>query len=161
MTSNVHHEPRFEQTAADRLGDEISELCGYINAATCHLLELMREFDENQYWAEQGFKSCAYWLNFRCGVGFGAAREHLRVAKALAGLPKISEEFADGKLSFSKVRALTREVTYHYDDDRSHRVAGSNASRDLFAFGQRECKTRTTPWCRANTTGSRQHALYR
>jgi len=108
MASNVYFEPRFENSAADRLGDEISELCGYINVATCHLLELIREFDENQYWEEQGFRSCAHWLNFKCGMGFGAAREHLRVAKALALLPKISEEFAEGKLSFSKVRAMTR-----------------------------------------------------
>ena len=70
---------------------------GYINVAACHLLELIREFDENQYWEAQGFQSCAHWLNFKCGMGFGAAREHLRVAKALAGLPKFREVFADGK----------------------------------------------------------------
>lgn len=116
MASNIHYEPRFEQTAAERLGDEISELCGYINVATCHLLELIREFDENQFWEEQGFKSCAHWLNFYCGMGFGAAREHLRVAKALAGLPKISEEFAEGKLSFSKVRAMTRVARPENED---------------------------------------------
>ena len=116
MASNIHYEPRFEQTIADRLGDEISELCGYINVATCHLLELIREFDENQYWEEQGFKSCVHWLNFHCGMGFGAAREHLRVAKALAGLPKISEEFAEGKLSFSKVRAMTRVARPESED---------------------------------------------
>ena len=108
MASNVYFEPRFEQTAADRLGDEITELCGYIYAATCHLLELIREFDEERYWEEQGFKSCAHWLNFKCGMGFGTAREHLRVASALPTLPKISAEFAEGKLSFSKVRAMTR-----------------------------------------------------
>jgi hypothetical protein len=116
MASNIHYEPRFEQTVADRLGDEISELCGYINVATCYLLELIREFDDNRYWEEQGFKSCAHWLNFHCGMGLGAAREHLRVAKALAELPKISEEFAEGKLSFSKVRAMTRVARPENED---------------------------------------------
>ncbi|MBT8109024.1 MAG: HNH endonuclease [Gammaproteobacteria bacterium] len=108
MASSVYFEPRFEQTAADRLGDEITELCGYIYAATCHLLELIREFDENRHWEAQGFSSCAHWLNFHCGMGFGTAREHLRVAHALPALPQIQAEFSEGKLSFSKVRAMTR-----------------------------------------------------
>jgi len=38
----------------------------------------------------------------------GAAREKVRVAHALNGLPKISEGFANGTLSYSKVRAMTR-----------------------------------------------------
>jgi hypothetical protein len=37
-----------------------------------------------------------------------AAREKVRVAHALAELPKINERFANGALSYSKVRAMTR-----------------------------------------------------
>ena len=68
MASNVCFDSRFESTPGEKLGDEITELTAYINAATCHLLELIREFDENEYWAEQGFLSCAHWLNFKCGM---------------------------------------------------------------------------------------------
>ena len=99
-----------------RLAGEITELCAYIYAATCHLLELIREFDENRYWETQGFQSCAHWLNFKCGMGFGTAREHLRVAHALVELPKIREEFAEGKLSYSKVRAMTRVARPETED---------------------------------------------
>jgi hypothetical protein len=38
----------------------------------------------------------------------GAAREKLRVAHALEGLPRIAASMAAGKLSYSKVRAMTR-----------------------------------------------------
>jgi hypothetical protein len=93
---------------ADQLGAEITELCSYIYAAESRLLGLIREFDEKQYWAKLGLFSCAHWLNFKCGIGMNAAREKVRVAHALAGLPKISKGFADGKLSYSKVRAITR-----------------------------------------------------
>ncbi len=48
------------------------------------------------------------WLNFHCGLGPSAAREHLRVAHALVGLPKIAAAFEEGRLSYSKVRAMTR-----------------------------------------------------
>ena len=93
---------------ADQLGAEITELCSYIYAAESRLLTLIHEFDEKEYWAGQGLCSCAHWLNFKCGISMGAARERVRVAHALAGLPKISEGFSKGKLSYSKVRAITR-----------------------------------------------------
>jgi hypothetical protein len=40
----------------------------------------------------------------------------VRVAHALRGLPKISAAFADGRLSYSKVRALTRAAHLHDED---------------------------------------------
>jgi hypothetical protein len=116
MSSSIHFDPRFEQTEAERLGAEITELCGYIYAATYHLLNLIREFDERRYWEEQGFTSCASWLNFKCGFGPNAARERLRVAHALSGLPKIAAEFSEGRLSYSKVRAMTRVATPENED---------------------------------------------
>ena len=67
---------------ADQLGAEITELCSYIYAAESRLLNLIREFDEKQYWAKLGLFSCAHWLNFKCGIGMNAAREKVRVAHA-------------------------------------------------------------------------------
>jgi hypothetical protein len=55
--------------------------------------------------------ACAHWLNWKCGIGLGAGREKVRVAHALKDLPKISEEFRQGKVSYSKVRAMTRVAT--------------------------------------------------
>jgi hypothetical protein len=108
MASVVQFDPRVEPSDGEKLGNQITELCGYIYAATHHLLALIREFDDQQYWAELGFQSCSHWLNFKCGFGMNAARERLRVAHALAKLPKIDEAFSNGALSFSKVRAMTR-----------------------------------------------------
>ncbi|HNP64543.1 MAG TPA: DUF222 domain-containing protein [Woeseiaceae bacterium] len=103
-------ENRIDSTPseAEQLGAEITELCSYLYAAEARLLALIRQFDENEYWAEQGLCSCAHWLNFKCGIGMNAAREKVRVAHALAKLPKINEAMASGKLSYSKVRAMTR-----------------------------------------------------
>jgi len=101
-------EPQSFYSDAEKLGAEITELCSYIYAAESRFLALIREFDEKGYWAQQGLFSCAHWLNLKCGIGMNAAREKLRVAHALAGLPKISERFDKGQLSFSKVRAITR-----------------------------------------------------
>jgi len=109
-TAVVTLQPRSHHARSDgeRLGAEITELCSYIYAAEARLLALIREFDDKQYWAEPGLYSCAHWLNFKCGIGMNAAREKVRVAHALAELPKIRAGFERGELSYSKVRAMTR-----------------------------------------------------
>ena len=50
----------------------------------------------------------AAWIARHFGVGYGAAREKVRTARALGSLPLIDAAFREGKLSYSKVRALTR-----------------------------------------------------
>src|SRR2546426_9224336 len=50
----------------DQLGDEIAELSAHIEAATAHLLDLIREFDARGGW-NTGFRSCAAWLAWRVG----------------------------------------------------------------------------------------------
>ena len=90
----------------DRLGDRIAELSARIDAATYELLCHLHQFDRRHGW--EGFRSCAHWLNWRTGLDLGAAREKLRVAAALAELPHISAAMACGRLSYSKVRALSR-----------------------------------------------------
>jgi hypothetical protein len=93
-----------------RLGDEIAELSANLDAATARLLDLIREFDARGGW-NHGFRSCAQWLSWRVGMEVGAAREHVRVARALGSLPRLAGPLARGKLSYSKVRALTRVAT--------------------------------------------------
>src|SRR5438094_2171972 len=94
----------------DRLGDEIAELAAHLDAATARLLDLIREFDARGGW-NTGFRSCAAWLSWRVGFAPGAAREHVRVARALGPLPRLSHALARGELSYAKVRELTRVAT--------------------------------------------------
>ena len=92
----------------DELEAQITELAGQLNAATYRWLTLIAEFDRREGWADGKLPSCAHWLNFKCGLNLGAAREKVRVAHALAGLPKIAASMARGELSYSKVRAVSR-----------------------------------------------------
>jgi len=97
-------------TVLDHLGDEIAELSAHLEAATARLLDLIREFDARGGW-NSGFSSCAAWLSWRVGLDLGAARERVRVARALATLPRLAQALARGELSYAKVRALTRVAT--------------------------------------------------
>ena len=105
-TTETHRHKHYVE--GEQLGDQITELCGNLYAATYRLLVLIHEFDEQGYWQLPGLCSCAHWLNFKCGIGMNAAREKVRVAHALAELPKISKAFERGELSYSKARAMTR-----------------------------------------------------
>jgi hypothetical protein len=91
-----------------QLAREITAGAVRLAAATAAWLKLVAEFDEREGWAGYGIASCAHWLAWQCGLSPGAAREHVRVARALRGLPLISGAFTEGRVSYSKVRALTR-----------------------------------------------------
>jgi hypothetical protein len=47
------------------------------------------EFDARLGW-NNGCLSCAHWLHWRTGIDLGAAREKVRVARALPALPVVS-----------------------------------------------------------------------
>ena len=90
------------------LGEAIAETAAMIDAATHRFLAQLREFDRIGGWHTAGAQSCAHWLSWRVGMDLGAAREKVRVARALEGLPVIDEALRGGEISYSKVRAMTR-----------------------------------------------------
>jgi len=71
----------------DQLADKITTLAGQINAANYRFLKLIAEFDQRKAWAGAGIRSCAHWLNWKCSIAMSAAREKVRAARALDGLP--------------------------------------------------------------------------
>lgn len=101
-------ESRKTLEEAERLGEQIALLSSQIDATTHRLLTAIRDFDEAEGWYTQGALSCAHWLTWRIGVGPGTAREYVRVARALASLPRIDDALRHGRVSYCKVRALTR-----------------------------------------------------
>jgi hypothetical protein len=101
--------PASESVLSTReLEAEITELAGHLNAANRRWLALIAEFDRRKGWSDGLTRSCAHWLNWKCGIDMGAAREKIRVAHALESLPAIGAAMGRGELSYAKVRALTR-----------------------------------------------------
>ena len=94
----------------DQLEGELVSSSQRINASEYEFLVLVREYEIRQGWRAWGFNNCAEWLNMRCGISLGTAREKVRVAMHLLDLPLCSKAFAGGKLSYSKARAMTRIV---------------------------------------------------
>lgn len=126
-----------EVLPTERLEHELTTLAAHVSAATARWLLLVAEYDRREAWASWGARSCAQWLSVRCGIASSTAREQLRVAHALRGLPVITREFTAGRLSYSQVRSLTRMATPETDADLAdlaRRATGSQLERLARAF---------------------------
>ncbi len=116
---------------------EITSLATQIHAATCRWLGLVAEYDAREGWAQWGCQSCAHWVAWQCGIAPGVAREHVRVARRLGELPLIRAAFAEGELSYSKVRALTRVENVEREQellDLARHATASQLERLLRAY---------------------------
>jgi hypothetical protein len=100
-----------------QLEDEITRLSANIYAAEYRWLTLLAQFDQLEGWCGKGIKTFAHWLNWKCGISLPAGREKVRVARKLPELPLISKAMSEGRLSYSKVRAITRIATAENEQD--------------------------------------------
>jgi 5-methylcytosine-specific restriction endonuclease McrA len=119
----------------ERLEAQICELAGHLAAATCRFLVLLGDFDARRGWASWEMNSCAAWLSWKCQMGSGAAREHVRVARALRDLPVLRAEFGAGRLSYAKIRALTRIATPDTESGLAE-IAGPMTGNQLERFAR-------------------------
>jgi hypothetical protein len=126
-------------TPVEQLGEAIADLASRMHAATYQLLVMLGRFDAQNGWGN-GFLSCAHWLSWRTGIDMGAAREKVRVAKALVVLPQLSGALERGEISYAKVRALTRVATPQNEQRLLHLAYHATASQvERVARAWRRC----------------------
>jgi hypothetical protein len=99
---------QLESMPREELEAEITSLAGHLAAAECRWLLLVAEYDRREGWLQWGCRSCASWLSWKCGLDLRTAQQKLKVAHALSLFPHIRAAYSQGRLSYSKVRALVR-----------------------------------------------------
>lgn len=102
---------RLGRDEAEHLGRELQELAATQAGLDHEFCRLVDRFDagEGIGWF-RGLKTTAHFLAWACSMSPTVAREHVRVARALRSMPGTDALFAQGRLSYSKVRELTRLV---------------------------------------------------
>ncbi len=108
-----------------------------VAAEMCHWLDLIAELVIRRLWADEGARTPAAWLSWAVGMSPSAARDHVRVALRLRELPKVREEFAAGRISYSKVRAITRVAVPEIEPlllDWSRMATGADMERIVAGF---------------------------
>ena len=134
----------FDDAVPASLSDEVLEarVLGYaaqITALTANFLELVAELDGRESWRGPGIHSLAHWLSWKAGIAPRTAHEHVRVAKAIRELPVTRKAFGEGRLTYSKVRALTRVATPEREQELVNLALSTTASqldRAVRAMGQ-------------------------
>lgn len=71
-------------------------------------LGLVAAFDAADGTAHTRFRGTAEWLAWECQLTARTARDHVRVARRLSEMPLVAAALAEGRLSYSQVRAITR-----------------------------------------------------
>lgn len=123
---------------AAALGERIQAQAAVVAAATCQFLLLLGDFDARGGvgWFV-GLKSTAHWLSWACSMSPGAAREHVRVARALPSMPLTVTEFQAGRLSYSKVREISRVIDRVEEQtlvDMAQAMTASQLARTVSSF---------------------------
>ena len=106
----------MQNVAGVELQERIGVLAARIHAATAELVRIVAELDDDGAWAESGMRSCAHWLSINIGVDVHTGGEMVRAGHALETLPVLRAAFDDGRLSFDKIRAVTKVATPEDDE---------------------------------------------
>src|SRR5688500_3072527 len=88
--------------------DAMCQLRALANATEAEFLDLVAVYDERELWREDGALDMEGWIVLRCGESRERARDFVRMARALASLPRIREAFSTGRISLSQLAQLTR-----------------------------------------------------
>ncbi len=99
-----------EELAEDmeRLDAEVKAFVVKLAGVEAEEARLLREVEESRVWHWLGMTSAVAYVEARFGIGYHAASERLRVARALAELPMIEAAFESGEISYGHARELTR-----------------------------------------------------
>jgi hypothetical protein len=122
----------MQNRAAVGLEKRIGALAARIHAATAELVDLSAELDNDGAWSGVGMRSCAHWLSINIGVDVWIGGEMVRAGHALKTLPALRAAFADGRLSFDKIRAVTKVATPEDDElwlDVAMQASGGQLAR--------------------------------
>lgn len=93
---------------ARHIRKRLQSLSQDMTSSHADLLELLVRFDELEGWKCNGSKHCAAWMNFEIGISVQCGWEYLRVGRKLRTLKTLRALFRVGKISWSKVRLISR-----------------------------------------------------
>lgn len=104
------------------------------------IVVLAASFADSGEWVAARSPSPAHWLAAVADVEVSTAREWVRIGRKLRGLPGVADAFEARRLSYSKVRTLTRIVTADNEAELvpiAMRVPAGEVGRALAAWMNR------------------------
>ncbi len=120
----------------------VEQLAALTNATTAEMLGLVVAMDRADDHRADGALDMASWLVAALNVSAGTARDWVRVAHALDGLPHLRSCFAGGELSWDQIAAATKFATPEDDELLARRLPGCSAAQIEELANERRARTR-------------------
>ena len=135
------------------IGKQLVEAGVAFNSAQYRVVKLAAELDASDEWLLSA-SSASRWIATALDIAISTAREWIRVGRALRHLPEIEEEFASNRLSYSKVRTLTRIATVDNETEVLEIAMTVPASRQNKVDGHADIEVLLPPvsWTITNVT---------
>src|SRR4051794_1597089 len=125
------------ETARESLRERVVTAGTRWSAGQRELVRSIAALDASGEWAVDGAATCAHWVANALDVEVCTARDWVRVGRCLAVLPSIDAAFEQGRLSYSKVRALICVATPENEGELwelAKEVAAGRLARALAAW---------------------------
>jgi hypothetical protein len=122
-------------TSVTAAGRELIEGFKQIEFRLTEWILQLADFDAGAGWREDGFTSCQAWLEVKCCIGWSTAKERVRVARELTHRPVVRAAFAEGRLTYSKARVITR--LRGLDNERDETFVRDAAASSVRALDER------------------------
>ena len=96
----------------------VARMAAHINLADWRFVKLIAAMERTRGWEEGGYCNLGNWLDHRCGLGPCAARERIRIGRALARLESLVRTYervgrSDSERASSEER---RGLSWYYED---------------------------------------------
>ena len=98
---------RLRACSSEDLTRSADQLAAALAATHAALLDILSVVDERELWRSDGCCSFEDWVCYRFGVSRKTAHEWVDGARTLGELPHLADAFADGELSWDKVKAVS------------------------------------------------------
>ena len=96
--------------ASGSLAEVITRLVESLARSQFELVHASADFADSGEWAREA-PTAAHWIAEAADVEVCTAREWIRIGRRVRELPQIAEAWAERRISYSKVRTLTRLAT--------------------------------------------------
>ncbi|MCQ9385312.1 HNH endonuclease [Brevibacterium sp. 50QC2O2] len=115
----------------DALASAIRGQAARIAGEQARLFAWLDLAERSGLWREAvGISGFAHWIAWVCELNIHTGREYARTLKGLRLMPRVAQLFAAGRLSYSKVRAITRAAG-RIDPDRAADMAAVATTAQL------------------------------
>ena len=119
------------------LAAELRKVAATWSRSQHRLVVLAAEFADSAEWVLDGSPTAAHWLAAVADVEACTTREWIRIGRLLRSLPATADAFQTGRLSYTKVRTLTRIATTDNETELvaiAEAVPASQLGRELAAW---------------------------